>query len=163
MSFIYRWTRPPLLSLLIIVFGLSLLIQILVLFHGQNIMIIPYEYVLIFTSIGATFPLTGAVIIFADSLSKISGIPPSKMEKPVLISTGVVLSTFLALYYLPYGIAYLIKNLGPLDPLAHIPNPVKYVISINLAIMLIVFITLRMQTKAQTAVRIRRKKARKKR
>ena len=163
MSFIYRWTRPPLLCLLITIFGLSLLIQVLVLFHGQDVLIIPYEYILIFTSIGAAFPLTGAVIIFADSLSKISGIPPSKIEKPVIISTGIVLLTFLALYYLPYEIAYLVKNLGPLDSLTHIPNPVKYVLSINLAIIFIVFITLRIQVKAQTAAQIRRKKARKKR
>lgn len=151
------------LSLLIIIFGLSLLVQNLVLFHGQNILIIPYEYILIFTSVGAAFPLAGAVIIFTDSLSKISGVPPSKMGKPVAISTGVVLLAFLALYYLPYGLAHLIKNPGPLDALTHIPNPIKYVISINLAVILIVFVSLRIQRKAQKVVRIRRKRARKKR
>ena len=90
-------------------------------------------------------------------------IPPSKIEKTALISTAIVTALFLSLYYLPYGIAHLSKNLGPLDPLAHIPNPIKYVLSANIAIILIVLITLRIQIKAQTAVKIRKKKAIRKR
>ena len=71
----------------------------------------------------------------------------------------MVVTLFLSLYYLPYGIAHLSKNLGPLDSLAHIPNPIKYVLSANIATILIVLVTLRIQVKAQTAVKIRKKKA----
>ena len=163
LSFIYRWTRPPLVSLVIAILGLFLLVQDLILFHAQRMLIILHEYVLIFTSIGVVFPLTGATIILIDSLSKLWRIPPSKIEKTALISTAIVTALFLSLYYLPYGIAHLSKNLGPLDPLAHIPNPIKYVLSANIATILIVLITLRIQIKAQTAVKIRKKKAIRKR
>jgi len=163
LSFIYRWTRPPLINLVIAIFGLFLLVQGIVLFHAQKALIILHEYVLILTSIGVVFPLTGATIVLIDSLSKIWRIPPSKIEKPALISIVIVLAAFLFFYYLPYGMASLLKDLGPLEPLAHILNPVKYVVSANIAAIVAVLITFRMQTKAQTMVRIRKKKAIRKR
>ena len=163
MSFIYRWSRPPLINLIVAIFGFFLLVQSVVLIHAQKALIILHEYVLILTSVGVVFPLTGATIVLIDSLSKMWRIPPSKIEKPALISTAIVLAVFLSFYYLPYGIAGLLKDLGPLDPLAHILNPVKYVLSANIAAILVVLIALKMQIKAQTMVRIRKKKSIRKR
>jgi len=163
LSFIYRWSRPPLINLIVAIFGFFLLVQSVVLIHAQKALIILQKYILVLTSVGVVFPLTGATIVLIDSLSKMWRIPPSKIEKPALISITIVLAVFLSFYYLPYGIAILLKNLGPLDPLAHILNPVKYVLSANIAAILVVLIALKMQIKAQTMVRIRKKKAIRKR
>ena len=163
MSFIYRWSRPPLINLIVAIFGFFLLVQSVVLIHAQKALIILQKYILVLTSVGVVFPLTGATIVLIDSLSKMWRIPPSKIEKPALISITIVLAVFLSFYYLPYGIASLLKDLGPLDPLAHILNPVKYILSANIAAILVVLIALKMQIKAQTMVRIRKKKAIRKR
>ena len=104
MSIALWWKRLPLAALALFYFGLSLLVQLPIIYHAQYYLIVEEVKVLYFVPLGASLVLTASFILVTDTLSKQWVKRPTNDLFIIIISILIVVSTYYAGYF---GVFYI--------------------------------------------------------
>ena len=162
MSIALWWKRLPLAALALFYFGLSLIVQIPIIYHAQYYLIVEEVKVLYFVPLGASLVLTASLILVTDTLSKQWVKRPTNDLVIVLIAVLVVVATYYAGYFGVFYIQATMQLPGYLNNLRYLTSEHQFIIVTNTILALQAFFALVINERVQKRLSIILKKKSKK-
>ena len=162
MSIALWWKRLPLASLALFYFGLSLLVQIPIIYHAQYYLIVEEVKVLYFVPLGASLVLTTSLILVTDTLSKQWVKRPTNDYIIILIAILIVVATHYAGYFGVFYIQATMKLPDYLNNLRYLTSEHQFIIVTNTVLALQAFFALVINERVQKRLSIILKKGTKK-
>jgi len=117
--------------------GLAGIAQIPIILFAQIFLVVNSEYLLILVPLGATLVLAAAEILLTETLVRRKKGRRKQLFGFAVRASLVVLGIFLAIYFLPFVVSYV---LIPPEPIRTLSRAAKFVIMINSAAIATVII-----------------------
>jgi len=162
MSIALWWKRLPLAALALFYFGLSLLVQIPIIYHAQYYLIVEEVKVLYFVPLGASLVLTTSFVLVTDTLSKQWVKRPTNDFVIILIAILVVVATYYAGYFGVFYIQASMELPEYLSNLRYLTSEHQFIIVTNTVLALQAFFALVINERVQKRLSIILKKGKKK-
>lgn len=108
-----NWRKFPYISMIIFAFGVSIIIQIPIIYHAQYVLLIDSIETLVITGLSIAIVITTVYISIVDALCDLwESKPYEKIEIPI-----AALSLVIILYYVPYFGIFILNNIQQISEL----------------------------------------------
>jgi hypothetical protein len=130
LSITIRWKRKPSIGIAVFLIGLAGIAQIPIILFAQIFLVVNSEFLLILVPLGATLVLAAAEILLTETLVRRKKGRRKQLFGFAVRASLIVLGIFLAIYFLPFMVSYV---LIPPEPIRTLSRAAKFVIMINSA------------------------------
>jgi len=159
-----NWRKGPYLSIILVAFGLGVLLQIPIIYHAQNVLLIESYETLVITGLSMAIVLGASFILILDAISDKWEVRPYEKIDTILVSISSVIIIYYILYFGIYALGNVDWLVAPVyDFLRTLHVEYSFVIveitSVTLLALLSLYINIRLKKQfAFTGLKRKKKK-----